>query len=182
MFQLASVADSGYVYCVGGGAGSKVFYAQLSSSGVGPWTETTDYGAASGSTGSGGIVIDSNACVDDNGSIYCIGGTSANFTVVSIVFSAPVSSNGVGAWAENTDYGATSGSSGTGGEPIYGTSCVVYASNVICIGGDTTGNVGTAHVFYGQDGKILGWNRHQTMWCLPRWLMARRPQLNRTLT
>ena len=182
MFQLASVADSGYVYCVGGGAGSKVFYAQLPSSGVGPWTETTDYGAASGSTGSGGIVIDSNACVDDNGSIYCIGGTSANFTVVSIVFSAPVSSNGVGAWAENTDYGATSGSSGTGGEPIYGTSCVVYASNVICIGGDTTGNVGTAHVFYGQDGKILGWNRHQTMWCLPRWLMARRPQLNRTLT
>jgi len=42
------------------------------------------------------------------------------------VFSAPLSSSGDGAWSENTDYGAESGSNGTGGEPIYGTSYVVY--------------------------------------------------------
>lgn len=156
VFQLSCVTDSGYVYCVGGGAGSKVFYAQLSSTGVGPWAETTDYGAVSGSTGSGGIVIDSNACIENAGTIYCVGGTSANYSVVSDVFSATLGSSGVGAWTENTDYGSNSTSNGTGGVPIYGTSCVVYSSYVICVGGDTTGNAGTNHVFYGQDG-ILGW-------------------------
>jgi len=160
-FQLACVTDSGYIYCVGGGAGSKVFYAQLTSSGIGPWTETTDYGAASGSAGTGGIPVDSNACVDNAGYIYCVGGTGANYTVISDVFSAPVSSNGVGAWTENTDYGAASGSDGKGGEPVYGTSCVVYFSYIICIGGDTTGSVGTSNVFYGQDGNILGWKESE---------------------
>jgi hypothetical protein len=155
-FQLACVADSGYIYCVGGGT-SKVFYAQLSSSGIGPWTETTDYGAASGSSGAGGVSIDSNACVDSNGTIYCVGGTGTSFKPVSDVFSAPLSSSGVGAWTENTDYGASSGTSGSGGVPIYGTNCVVYSSYIICMAGDTTGNAGTSGVYYAQDGSLGVW-------------------------
>ncbi len=154
-FQLACVTENGYIYCTGGDS-SKVFYAQLSSSGVGPWTETTDYGAASGSSGSGGVTIDSNACVADSGYIYCIGGT-ASFKAVSDVFYAPLSSSGVGAWTQSTDYGATSGSTGSGGIPIYGTACVLYSPYVICINGDTTNNAGTAGVYYGQDEEIASW-------------------------
>ncbi|HYC26545.1 MAG TPA: Ig-like domain-containing protein, partial [Nitrososphaerales archaeon] len=154
-FQLSCVADGGYVYCVGGGS-SKTFYAQLSSSGIGPWTETTDYGAASGSSGSGGVAIDSNSCVDGNGTVYCVGGT-LSFKPVSDVFSAPLSSAGVGAWTEETDYGGTSGTTGSGGVPIYGTNCLFYSSYVVCIAGDTTGNSGTAGVYYAQDGALGGW-------------------------
>ena len=150
-FQLSCVADSGYVYCVG--AGSKVFYAQLSSSGVGPWIETTDYGAASGDTGAGGINISATACTDDNGTIYCVGG-SVSFKPVSDVFYAQLSSSGVGPWTETTDYGATSGSSGSGGVPIYGTACIAALSNVICVDGDTTGNQGTNGVYYAKDPPI----------------------------
>ena len=153
-FQLACVVDSGYVYCVGGGfASSKVFYAPLSSSGVGPWVETTDYGAESGSTGSGGVVIGSTACTDDNGTIYCVGGT-VSFSPSSDVFYSQLSSTGVGPWSETTDYGATTGSSGSGGVPIYGTSCIAALSNVICVDGDTTKGAGTNGVYYAKDPPI----------------------------
>jgi hypothetical protein len=159
IFQLSCVADSGYIYCVGGGSGasSRVFYAQLSSSGVGPWMETTDYGAATGKTGSGGVPIGSNICVDNTGYIYCIGGMTTGYVVVSDVFSAPVSSSGVGAWTENEDYGSNSTSNGTGGTPIWGTACVVYYSYIICVGGTTSGHAETAQVFFAQDQEIVGW-------------------------
>ena len=150
-FQLSCVADSGYIYCVGDG--SKVFYAQLSSSGVGPWVETTDYGAASGDAGTGGINISATACTDDNGTIYCVGGT-VNFKPISDVFYAQLSSSGVGPWTETTDYGATSGATGSGGVPIYGTACIAALTNIICTEGDTTGNTGTNGVYYAQDPPI----------------------------
>src|SRR5271157_3969468 len=73
-FQLACVAEGGYIYCVGGGAGSKTFYAQLSSTGVGPWQETTNYGASAGNTGVGGVTLTGQACTVSDGDIYCVGG------------------------------------------------------------------------------------------------------------
>ena len=150
-FQLACVVDSGYVYCTGSGFGtSKVFYAQLSPSGVGPWVETTDYGATSGKTGSGGIAIGSNACADSSGYIWCVGGTVSG-KPVSDVFYAPVNSSGVGAWTETTDYGAASGSSGTGGVPVYGTSCVSWSGYIICVAGDTTAGNPINTVAYAKD-------------------------------
>lgn len=153
-FQLSCVADSGYIYCVGGS--SKVFYAQLSANGVGPWKETTDYGAASGDAGSGGVNISSQACVDDNGTIFCVGGT-VDYSPVSDVFYANLTSSGVGPWTETTDYGASSGDKGTGGVPIYGTTCTVYLSTLICVNGDTTGNSGTNGVYYAKDPVDLVW-------------------------
>ena len=161
-FQHACVADSGYVYCVGDAYGtSQVFYAQLSSFGVGPWKETTDFGATSGDTGAGGLKIASTACVDSSGYIYCVGGT-LSFKPVSDVFYAQLTSSGVGAWTETTDYGASSGSSGSGGVPIYGTTCAEYAANILCIDGDTTGNTGTNGVYFAQDPGLLKWLASQT--------------------
>jgi len=156
-FQRACVTDSGYVYCVGDAYGtSQVFYAQLSSSGVGPWKETTDYGATTGDTGAGGLKIASTACVDSSGYIYCVGGT-ISFKPVSDVFYAQLTSSGVGAWTETTDYGAAGGSSGSGGVPIYGTTCAEYATNILCVDGDTTGNTGTNGVYFAQDPGLLKW-------------------------
>lgn len=156
-FQISCVSSGGYIYCVGNSGGtSKVYYAQLSSSGVGPWTETTDYGATTGNSGTGGLQIGATACVADAGYIYCIGGTMA-FNPVSDVFYATLSSSGVGAWTESTDYGASSGSTGSGGEPVFGADCVLYSPYVICLGGQTTGHMTTAHVYYGKDEEILGW-------------------------
>ncbi|GEM_PF-2065797 len=154
------VQYNGYVYCVGGatnsGTTSQVFFAQLSSSGVGAWKETTDYGAASGHTGSGGVSISSQACVDDSGTMFCIGGT-VGFSPVSDVFYANLTSSGVGPWTETTDYGASSGNTGSGGVPIYGTTCVAYLSTLICVNGDTTGNTGTSGVYYAKDPVDLKW-------------------------
>jgi len=168
-FQLSCVEDSGFAYCAGSGFGtSKVFYAQLSPTGVGPWTETTDYGATSGSAGTGGVSIASTACVDSSGYMYCVGGTSS-FKPVSDVFYAPLSSSGVGPWTETTDYGASSGTTGSGGVPIYGTSCVVYSGNIICIDGDTTGNTGTNGVYFSLDPADLAWQALQAFVTASYW-------------
>lgn len=159
---LSCVTDGSYVYCVGGGT-SKVFYAQLSSSGVGAWTETTDYGATSGSSGSGGeTLISGMPCVSSGGYIYCVGGL--NNAILSRVFFAPLSSSGVGAWSETTDYGATSGSSGSGGVPVYLTGCAAYSDAIICVGGETGvfgSAVSSADVFYAQvsSNGIGAWNQ-----------------------
>ena len=161
-FQHSCVVDSGYIYCVAG-SGSKVFYSQLSPSGVGPWKETTDYGATSGDTGSGGMNISNMACVDNTGYIYCIGGVGSSFKPVSDTFYAPVNSSGVGPWTETTDFGATSGSTGSGGVPIFSTACVEYSSNIICVDGDTTGPTATNNVYFAKDQAIGLWELAQEL-------------------
>ena len=132
------VESSGYIYCIGGSTpasaySSKVFYAQLNPNGVGPWTETTDYGATSGSTGSGGIGVFQASCVADGGFVYCVGGTNVG---TSKVFYAQLTPNGVGPWTETTNYGAASGSSGTGGLAVSGTACTDDLGYILCVGGD----------------------------------------------
>ena len=158
-FQLSCVAISGYIYCVGGGS-SKTFYAPISSSGVGAWTETTDYGAASGNTGAGGTSISSQACTEDSGYIYCIGGTGPSFKPISDVFYGQLTASGIGPWTETVDYGASSGTTGSGGVPIYGATCTTLSGYIICVDGYTTGNSPTNGVYYGQDPStpgIIGW-------------------------
>src|SRR5437870_11050732 len=102
-------------------------HAQSSSTvtGVGTWMEYTDYGAGSGSNGTGGIMISGQSCVTSSGHIYCVGGQNCKPNgdpqlcsvheigpLISDVFYAPISPTGaVGPWTETTDYGATSGTS-----------------------------------------------------------------------
>src|SRR5487761_1097838 len=66
--------SSGYIYCVGGGTGgvsegsNAVYYAAVSSSGVGTWTSTTSYFPN----------IEAQSCAIFSGYIYCVGGFSSN--------------------------------------------------------------------------------------------------------
>jgi hypothetical protein len=118
------VAYGGYIYCVGGyiGGGSAyngVFYATLSSSGIGTWTETTGLGTDDGMSNMG--------CVASSGYIYCVGGFSGpGVGEGSEVIYAPLSSSGVGTWTTSPNqYPITDGS------PI----CVTSGGDIYCVGG-----------------------------------------------
>jgi hypothetical protein len=89
------VANSGYIYCVGGGAlGNGVnatYFAQLTPSGIGNWTGTSVYPA----------LVASASCVTYSSYIYCINGFPSNpngDNPVSTSFYAPLSSSGIGRW------------------------------------------------------------------------------------
>src|SRR5438552_19127901 len=69
------VTSSGFVYCIGGdtrgglaNSTSAVYFASLSSSGVGSWASTTSYPT----------VIYTQSCVLDSGFVYCIGGDNGS--------------------------------------------------------------------------------------------------------
>jgi hypothetical protein len=91
------IASAGDIYCVGGDVGpngriiADVFYASLSSSGIGQWTRTTAYPYP---------VVP--RCTTDSSYIYCIGphlnGTS--YTNTTDTYFALLSASGVGAWTE----------------------------------------------------------------------------------
>ena len=149
--------SNGYIYCVGGeqlicsvagysysGAPinsctyysvSQAYYAKLSSSGIGGWTQTTSYPINNDAYGSCNISNGYIYCVDGavtNGQQYCYT-TSSGFhnTFASettycdpyyspAVFYAPVSSGGIGAWAEGPYYYPESRTSG-----LASSTCVI---------------------------------------------------------
>lgn len=116
------VVSSGFVYCVGGGTWSggaliltaAVYYASLSSSGVGSWSPTTSYPTP----------IFGQSCVVNSGFAYCIGGHLQNGSADAVYFAA-LSSNGVGSWSITTNYPTT----------VSDQSCVADSGFVYCIGG-----------------------------------------------
>ena len=97
------VASSGFVYCIGGTTvpcclsnPNGVYFAPLSSSGVGSWSATANYPTT----------IYGHSCVVDSGSVYCIGGqaTTACNCATNAVYSAPfVSSGSVGGTLDPID-------------------------------------------------------------------------------
>jgi hypothetical protein len=120
-------AYSSYVYCVGGYnetdgseadavASSSVWYAPLSSSGIGTWTLTTAY--------PDGVYLPS--CYSANGYMYCIDGVNADANAVGTTYYATLSSAGVGAWTQTTSYQAA-----------FLPACVISAADVLCVGGET---------------------------------------------
>jgi len=120
-------AAGGYVYCIGGADSNdnslgSIYFAALSSSGVGPWTAITTYPVA----GTG------QACVISSGDILCLGGeTSSSPSFSNAVYYAPVSSGGIGTWKQATSF------------PIsVSTTCVVLSGNVYCVGGFDGSSVG----------------------------------------
>ena len=117
--------SAGYIYCVGGDTDSAgdytkvVYYASISSSGVGTWTSTTSYP----------IIIAQESCATSGGYIYCVGGTADESypnTPSDAVEYASVSSSGVGAWQTST-------------LPVVlaGESCNISSGYIYCVGGDT---------------------------------------------
>ncbi len=117
--------------------------AQSSVTGVGTWSEQTDYGATSGSSGSGGVHVQAESCITNSGYIYCVGGFTgtttgpgASYGISNQVFYGQLSSSGtIGAWTESIDYGATTGTSGSGGVAAEWPSCITYDNYIYCVGG-----------------------------------------------
>jgi hypothetical protein len=110
-------ANSGYLYCVGGGPGLErpanfSFYATVSADGIGKWQKTANY--------PGNTILQS--CGTYNQSIYCIGGYGSNATVA---YFANLSPGGIGDWRKMSSY------------PIYSLSqgCGINGDYVYCIGG-----------------------------------------------
>src|SRR5271170_2610872 len=116
------VAESGYIYCVGGNPNSPdsptdaVYYAPLSASGVGTWVSTTSYSVA----------VQNQSCVAQSGYIYCVGGVTSPYpSFIGSVYYAPLSSSGVGTWTSTTNYPAF----------IFAQSCVTASGYIYCIAG-----------------------------------------------
>ncbi|MGD0396851.1 MAG: hypothetical protein ABSB26_08110 [Nitrososphaerales archaeon] len=122
IFLPSCFAAKGYIYCVGGVdniSGNPVstdYYAPLSSSGVGAWTQTEAYP----------IVASNQACAVSSDYVYCVGGAGSN-SYLNAVFFATVSSEGIGAWAQAADY------------PLgVMTDCVISSGNIYCVGGSSS--------------------------------------------
>jgi hypothetical protein len=124
------VASSSYIYCVGGvnetdGSNAdavpsnSVWYAQLSSSGIGSWSQTAAYPAN----------VYYPSCFAANGYIYCIGGADSNNNAVSTAYYAALSAAGVGTWTQTTAYPVKAS----------GQACVISSGYIYCVGGETSG-------------------------------------------
>lgn len=124
------VASSGYIYCVGGNnetdgtnadstSSNSVWYAPLSSSGIGSWSHSTPYPAN----------LYFPSCFAANGYIYCLGGADSNDNSQSADYYAALSSAGVGTWTQTTAY------------PIQasGQACAISSGYIYCVGGETAG-------------------------------------------
>ena len=98
------VTNLGFITCVAGltvpgfisTITSATYYAPISASGVGAWTETTDYGCTSSchSDGSTGLTDNLNACSVWAGYIFCMGGEydmAHGFLTGDVFSSTPIS-------------------------------------------------------------------------------------------
>lgn len=152
------VASSGYIYCVGGfdeaftSPGSElgynasralsnyVYYAPLSSSGIGTWGLSTPYPSDTYFP----------SCSAANGYIYCLGGVNGDGNLVSTDYSAPLSSSGVEAWTQTTSYEVQA----TGQE------CEISSGYIYCVGGEASSSYLNA-VYYAtvSSGNIGTWTK-----------------------
>jgi len=114
------IASSGYVYCVGGFAGatsnltSDVFYAPLSPSGIGRWTQSTTFPN----------LLSLPPCVVDSSYIYCVAqNATGHFIPAGNTYFAPLSATGVGKWTESSQV------------PIAPEGCVASGGYAYCFGG-----------------------------------------------
>jgi N-acetylneuraminic acid mutarotase len=124
-------ASSAHIYCVGGYnetdgtsqdsvASSSVWYASLSSSGIGAWSPTTAYPS--------NVYLPS--CFSYADYIYCLGGSDSNDNSLSTAYYAQLTSTGVGSWSSTTAY------------PIQesGQACAFSSGYIYCVGGQTNDN------------------------------------------
>ena len=124
------VAAYSYIYCVGGYnetdgqaadavTSSSVWYAPLSSSGIGTWVKTNPYPTD----------FFLPTCVTAGGYIYCMGGVDENGNSVGAAYIAQISSSGVGSWTSVAAYPL----------PASGLACVLVSTTITCVGGVTAG-------------------------------------------
>lgn len=118
-------AANSYIYCVGGvdsssgNAISKDYYAPLSSSGVGTWTQTTAYP----------VVASGQACAVSSGDVYCVGGVGSS-SFLNAVYYAAVSSGGIGTWTKAGNYPQS-----------VMTDCIISSGYMYCVGGASSSQI-----------------------------------------
>jgi hypothetical protein len=122
---LSCAASDGYIYCVGGYGtvgtleSDHVYYAQISSTGIGKWNQTTNYP----------ITVGAESCSVSKSYIYCVSGeTSEGPMPTNSSYYAQVSSSGVGNWTSGTTFPAS--------ELINPQSCVPSYGYLYCITGN----------------------------------------------
>lgn len=131
LYLPVCVTSGNYIYCLGGiepstnihggvnygvlsNTQDMVYYAVLSTSGVGPWIRTTNYP----------IQVAFQSCGVTAGNIYCVGGEQNGGVTVNGVYYATVSSSGIGAWHRASAY------------PLgILTTCVFSSNDIYCLGG-----------------------------------------------
>ena len=133
------VISGGYITCVAGltavgTLGNAVYYASVSSSGIGSWTSTTAFPTA----------IEVTSCVVSSGYITCVGGLTyvgSPESNTNAVYYDTIASGAVGAtWTSTTNYPTN----------IQATSCVVSGGYITCVGGeyDPAHSYTTTAVYY----------------------------------
>jgi hypothetical protein len=126
------VPYSGYIYCVDGYTNgpytNAVYFAQISSSGVGAWGSTTNYP----------IALRHLSCAVDSGYIFCVGGLDNNENAREAAYYAQISSSGVGSWKATTRYPV----------PVEGASCAVSSGYIYCVAGENNTMRDTKYVNY----------------------------------
>jgi hypothetical protein len=95
--QVLSPTTISEIYCIGGiNSGgsdiSNVYYAPISSTGVGAWTSTTNYP----------VPVDDHFCISYNNIIYCVAGSQGPY-----VYYGQLSSTGIGGWISTLSYPQT---------------------------------------------------------------------------
>ena len=108
---------NGFVYCIGGnqvpgGTTNSVYFASITSSGLGPWQTTSTYP----------IHIRFESCVPVSGFMYCVGGSPSGNKATRAVYFAPILGHGgLGTWSSTTAY------------PVSAwTHCVAYLGYLFC--------------------------------------------------
>jgi hypothetical protein len=133
------VPSSGYVFCIAGEnetsgtnatatSSDSVWYANLSSSGIGTWARTAAYPGGTSFPGCSGL----------GGYVYCVGGQDSSDNPVSSTYYAAVSPDGLGAWTASTSYPIQ----------VIAQSCTTASTYVYCVGGLVPGGTSTASVYY----------------------------------
>jgi hypothetical protein len=133
------VMSSSYLYCMGAGnatthtENTPWFFASISASGPGTWTETRDYLVNQSNVGS-------IACETNSDYVYCVGGNGQatnNFPYgapSSAVYFAQLAGSGIGAWTQGPNYPVG----------IFGASCLVDSNTIYCISGQSAAADGSA--------------------------------------
>jgi hypothetical protein len=133
------VSSSGYIYCVGGNnetdgtnadaaSSNSVWYAALSSSGIGAWSHSNAYPSN----------LYFPSCFAYGAYIYCVGAADGNNNPQSTDYFAPLSNAGVGTWTETTTYPIQ----------VTGQACSFDSGTVYCLGGQGSQNSYTSSIYY----------------------------------
>jgi hypothetical protein len=134
--SISCVTSSSYIYCLGGNnetdgtdgtvaPSSSSWYAQLSATGIGPWSKTSPFPANSYLPN----------CAEDGGYIYCIGGADSGGNPLAGAYYAKLTSSGIGAWLPTTNYLI----------PVTGQACAAVGGYVYCVGGGSSGGESLAY-------------------------------------